>query len=133
MSRRIFIVDDHVAVREIYTLFFEEAGGLEVCGAVATAEEALQNVPNCSPDLVIIDVSLPGMNGIDLVRRLRQENAGIRLLVISGHDELRYAGPAREAGADGFVRKGNAEAVLEAVDALLEGNLYFPGTIANGR
>lgn len=126
MNKCVYIVEDHDEVREGYILFFEMIGGLDVCGAVATAEQALEEIPGLAPDMVIIDISLPGMNGLSLVESLRSTSPGIRLLVVSGHHESQYTEPARQAGADGFVRKGDADVILEAVERVLSGGQFFP-------
>lgn len=126
MDTSVYIVEDHDEVREGYVMFLEMIGGMRVCGAVATAEQALQEVPTLAPDIVLVDISLPGMNGLNLVRRLRSTVPGIRLLVVSGHDARQYTQPAREAGADGFVRKGDADLILDGLRSVLGGRQFFP-------
>lgn len=126
MRHSVYIVEDHDDVREGYVMFLEMIGGMKVCGAAATAEDALNELSGLSPDVIIVDISLPGMNGLKLVKLLRSRSPDIRLLVVSGHDETQYTEPAREAGADGFVRKGDADRILEALQRVLNGGQFFP-------
>lgn len=118
MAVRVFIVEDHDIVRESYVMLFELEPRLEVVGAVASAEEALEQIDAAAPDLVVIDISLPGMSGLELVERLRASHPELRLLVVTGHDESRYAQASARAGADGFVKKGSADRILEAIARL---------------
>lgn len=126
MNERVYIVEDHPDVRETYIMFLRAIGGLDVLGAAATGQQALDEVPALAPDLVIIDVSLPGMSGLDIVKALRERSPSVRLLVVSGHDEVHFTEPARQSGADGFVRKGDADTMLKAVRTVLDGDQYFP-------
>lgn len=122
MKRKIFIVEDHEVVRESYVMLFDMAEDLEVCGDVASAEEALERIPDAAPDLVLVDVSLPGMNGLELIRRLLQDDPTLTALVITGHHDDQYRTAALQAGACGFVTKD------EGPDALMQA-VY--GTLAN--
>ena len=115
--RRLFIVEDHLIMRQSYVMLFNWSADIEVCGAVETAEEALREIPAARPELVLIDVSLPGMNGLQLVEVLRRQQPDLRLLVVTGHDEEHYAEAAIRAGADGFIRKGDTAALLQIVEA----------------
>lgn len=121
MSHRIFIVEDHPIMQESLLLYLETEPDLEVCGVADTAEDALQQVFASEADLVIVDVSLPGMNGIELVRAIRAQQPELPCLVMSGHDEVRYAGMAEKVGAVGYVMKDSADAIVEAIRSALEG------------
>ena len=114
MKRRIFIVEDHDVVRESYTLFLNMEADLEVCGAAGTAEDALEQLSTAEPDLLLVDVSLPGMSGIELLQKLRSEGAEVPALVVTGHDNDQYRRGAAEAGARGFVMKQEDPDVLVA-------------------
>lgn len=120
MTHRLLIVEDHPVMRATYRMLFSREPSLEVAADVATGREALEMLPEVQPDLAIVDISLPEMNGLELIPHLRRLQPGLRILVITGHHEPHYASAAYEAGADGFIRKGNAAAILEAVYALLE-------------
>lgn len=120
MPARVFIVEDHDIVRESYVMLFELEPSLEVCGAVASAEEALEQIEAAAPDLAIIDISLPGMSGLELVEILRASRPELRMLVVTGHDESRYAEASVRAGADGFIKKGSADRILDAIARLID-------------
>ena len=107
-------------MRESLVMYLDVEPDLEVCGAVESAEEALAQVFALPVDLMLVDVSLPGMNGIDLVRHLHIRQPDLLCLIVSGHDEGRYAAPAREAGAVGYVMKDSADAVIEAIRNVLK-------------
>ena len=119
--KRIFIVEDHELVLESYATLIDMQDGVEVAGSAATAEEALAALPQAAPDLVLADISLPGMSGIDLLRRLRQEGPSPPVLIITGHDDEHYERDAHAAGACGFVLKSSGpQALLTALRESLQ-------------
>lgn len=120
MKSRIFIVEDHPIMRQTYTVLFGSSGEFEVCGTASSAEEALRLIPAASPDLILADISLPGMSGLQFVKELREASNGIRVLVTSGHDGVHYANEAERAGADGFVTKGDFQELLREIRQLLK-------------
>ena len=125
MTYRVFIVEDHPIMRASYAMLCREMGDVELCGAAETAEAALTAVPEAAPDLVVVDVSLPGMDGIELVPHLLQRQPDLKVLVISGYAESAYARSALQAGACGFVMKGNAEEMMIAMRKVLQSGFYL--------
>ncbi len=122
----IFIIDDHVAVRQGYTLLIQREADMQVCGETATADEALRLVADCKPDIVVLDISLQGsVDGVDLLRRLHAELPDLAVLVVSGHDEMVYAKRVLQLGARGYVMKGDALAFLQALRQVAEGHTYI--------
>ena len=116
MIRKIFIVEDQDLVRESYEMLIDIEDGLEVCGEAATAEEALERLPATAPDLVLVDVSLPGMSGFELVRRLRDAYPHLPVLVLSGHDHATHGAAAEEAGAVAFLSKHDGpDAIVRSI------------------
>jgi two-component system invasion response regulator UvrY len=101
-----------------------------VCGDAATAEAALTGVIEAEPDLVLIDVSLPGMNGIELARLLRQRQPMLRLAMLSGHSEKTHVIQALSAGAHGYIVKGNVDEVAPAIRQILRGEQYLSAGLA---
>ena len=99
--------------------------GLSVCGAAASAEEALEYLPDAAPDVVIVDMALPGMSGTDLIATLQQNGATPRCLVLSGHSDVTYAKRALAAGSQGYVLKGSAHELEEAIREVLAGKTYL--------
>jgi len=125
-KKKIFIVDDHPVLRDGLTEMLNRSSELRVCGEASTAEEALERIPALAPDLVVVDLSLPGMNGIDLVKALKVRIPSIRILVLSMHDESLHAERAMRAGARGYVMKHQvAKEVQDAVRTVLGGELYL--------
>ncbi len=125
MKKRILIVDDHPLVRKGLALTLEAEPDLEVCAQAASAEEALSLLDKVQPDLAIVDISLPGMSGLELIKHLQAWKQHLPVLVISRHDEALYAERAIRAGARGYVMKVEAvEVIVKAVRRVLAGGLY---------
>lgn len=122
MKSRIFILEDHAVMRRGYRALINGEMDLEVCGEAETAAEAFSNIPRTAPDLVIADISLEGMNGIEFIKRLHTEYPEIEVLVVSMHDESLYAERALHAGAAGYLMKNEAESrVIPAIRRVLNG------------
>jgi DNA-binding NarL/FixJ family response regulator len=117
---RVFIVEDHPVVRRGYVAFISREPGMEVCGEAGSAQEALAALPTAKADVVVLDVSLPGgMNGIDLLRELKGIYPDLPILVVSGNEEAVYGELVVGLGAWGYLMKGNAEAFIQAVRAMI--------------
>jgi DNA-binding NarL/FixJ family response regulator len=123
--RRVFIVEDHEDMRTVLIDFLGLAVGVDVCGTASTAEEAIVSLRDLGADLAVVDVSLPGMSGIDLVQQLRGSHPGLACLMLSGHGEIRYVQRALDAGARGYVLKGDARELPHAIDDILAGGIYL--------
>jgi DNA-binding NarL/FixJ family response regulator len=122
---QIFIVEDHQVMREAYQMLLEMEPDLEVCGTAATGEDALSALKATQPDLMLVDVSLPGMSGIELVQQLQTRYPALPTLVISGHDETVYAEQALRAGAKGYLdKKGISHIMLDAIRQVLDGKSF---------
>lgn len=116
---RILIVEDHPVVRKGYVALMQRMPELEICGEATTAEEALELLPDCDPDLMLVDVSLPGeMSGIDLLRMLKEKRPNLPILVVSGNEEAVYGEAVLDAGAWAYVMKGNAATLLSTLREL---------------
>ena len=89
--KKIYIVEDHPTFRRGLTQILNEAGGLTVCGMAGTVDQALRGIARTNPDLVLVDISLPGKSGLELIKELRSADRAVKLLVISMHDEALYA------------------------------------------
>ena len=125
-KRRILIVDDHAVLRDGLTEMINHSKELRVCGEASSAEEALERIPDCKPDLVLVDLSLPGMNGMDLVKTLKSQHPSIKTLVLSMHEESLYAARSIRAGAKGYIMKRQvAREVEAAIRTVLGGELYL--------
>jgi DNA-binding NarL/FixJ family response regulator len=121
----VFIVEDHKMVRHMISQLIQRSPDFILCGEAASAEAALAQIPDCQPQLVLVDVSLPGMNGIELIRILHDQYPDIWTLALSAHDESFYAGQALSAGARGYVMKEKSETLLEALRQVRNGDIYI--------
>lgn len=119
---RVLIVDDHRAIRLGLGALVDSEPDLEVCGAADTGEAALDLATSLDPDVVIMDVSMPGAGGISATRRIQQECPRVRVLVLTWHADEGHVHAAFEAGATGYLLKGDDDrAVLDAVHAVARG------------
>lgn len=121
---QIFVVDDHPIIRRALRSLLENESDILICGEAATALEALDKVANAKPDLVLIDISLPELGGIELVRILRDREPKIPLAILSGHRDG-YVKQALEAGASGYILKGNSDDLPEAIRLIAKGEQYL--------
>src|ERR1700738_4569521 len=123
---RVFVVDDHPIVRQGLALLINREPDLIVCGEAEEAQTALTAIEDLRPDILIVDISLQGPDGIDLVKTIRTKHAGMPVLVLSMHDESIYAERALRAGANGYIMKQEAtERVLIAIRRILKGEVYL--------
>ena len=124
--RKILIVDDHPLVRRGLSDLISDEQTLAVCGEAADCDEAMQMLRECRPDLVIVDISLGGKSGLDLIKRICVHDSTIRILVSSMHDEVLFAERCIRAGATGYINKEVAtERVIEAINHVLAGEIYL--------
>jgi DNA-binding NarL/FixJ family response regulator len=129
---RIFIVDDHPIVREGLALMMNREPDMVVCGEAEEAASALQALPVAKPDFLIVDISLSGPDGLDLLKSIRLRFPNLPVLILSMHDESIYAERALRAGANGYIMKQEAtEKVLVAVRQILRDKVYVSDRIAN--
>ncbi|HTS22333.1 MAG TPA: response regulator transcription factor [Casimicrobiaceae bacterium] len=129
----VLLVDDHAVVREGYRRLLERAEGIEVAGEAASAMEAYQAFRQVDPDVVVMDISLPDVSGIEAMRRLLLRDPRARVLVFSIHDEPVFADRAFRAGARGYVTKASAPDVLvDAVRAVARADTFLSPDIAHG-
>lgn len=123
---RILIVDDHPLMRKGLALTLSAEPDLEVVGQAADAEEALSVFDKLEPDLVLIDISLPGMSGLELLKHLLALNPDLLALMVSRHDEALYAERSVRAGAKGYVMKLEAgDDIVQAVRHVIRGGIYM--------
>jgi DNA-binding NarL/FixJ family response regulator len=122
----ILVVDDHPIVRQGLTLLINQEPDLGVCAEAENAEQALQAVENQHVDLAIVDISLLGSNGVELTEKIKLNFPDLPVLILTMHDEARYAKRAFQAGAKGYVTKHEAaETIITAIRLILSGKRYF--------
>lgn len=129
-NKRIYIVDDHPIMRKGMAMILEKEIGFEVCGQAESGEEALGEIVDLKPDATVIDISLPGMNGIELVKNVLHQVPDLKILIVSRHDEELYAERALRAGAKGYLMKLEAvEILVTALRQILQGGIYLSQNI----
>src|SRR5437867_9619496 len=130
-AKRILIVDDHPLFRKGLEELIQSDDSFAVCGEAGNAAEAMDVIRKLSPELAIVDLSLPGANGIELIKNIRAEFPKLPILVLSLHDESLYAVRALRAGADGYVMKHEAMAnVIQAIREVFNGRRYLSRAMA---
>jgi len=132
MTSKIYLVEDHEIVREMVGNYIESFPDFEICGMAATGEEALESLVDEEVDLILIDTSLPGMSGIDLVRKVLTLRPALCCVIYSGHGETAYIEQAVRAGARGYVLKGNPEELADALRQVLSGETYLSEALRMG-
>ena len=131
-KRRVFIVDDHPLLRQGLALLINREEDLIVCGEAEEAQAAMRAISQCQPDILIVDISLNGPDGLDLLKSIRNLYPDLPVLILSMHDEATYAERALRARANGYIMKQEAtEKVLVAVRRILNGEIYLSDRIAN--
>jgi DNA-binding NarL/FixJ family response regulator len=128
----IFIVDDHPIVRQGLALLINREPDLAVCGDAEEAGTALRRIEELKPDLIVVDVSLNGPDGLDLLKDIRARDSNLPVLILSMLDESLYAERALRAGANGYIMKQEAtDRVLVAIRRILDGEIYLSDRMSN--
>jgi DNA-binding NarL/FixJ family response regulator len=129
---KIFVVDDHPIVRQGLGLLINREPDMIVCGAAEETQSALRAISTLQPDVMVVDISLTGPDGLELVKTIRTRDANLPILVLSMHDESIYAERALRAGANGYIMKQEAtEKVLVAIRRILRGDVYLSDRVSS--
>ncbi len=132
MKRKVLVIDDHPIVREGLAQMINREPDLSVVGDAAGMQKALQLIEALRPDILIVDISLEGPDGLDLLKQIRTHDPGLPVLILSMHDESIYAERALRAGANGYIMKQEAtDNVLNALRRILNHEVYVSQRIAN--
>jgi DNA-binding NarL/FixJ family response regulator len=130
-KKRVFIVDDHPIFRQGLARLIDVELDLSVCGEAASAAHALEALRQTAADVVLVDISLPGADGVELVKHLIAEHPGLPILVVSVHDEQTYGLRSLRAGALGYLMKREGKELLwQALRAVLNGQVWVSPTLA---
>lgn len=125
MSIKILLVDDHMVVRAGFRMLLATGDGIEVIGEAERGEQAIQLYQELQPDMLVMDLSMPGIGGLETIRRIVQRDSQARILVFSVHHEQVYVSRALNAGAQGYITKNSAPGILtEAIEAIMKGQCY---------
>ncbi len=129
---RILLVDDHQMVREGLKALLEKQEGLEVTGEAEDGRAAVKMVEKLNPDLVVMDVTMPGLNGIEATRQITKRFHNVKILALSMHKDDRFVLEMLDAGAAGYTLKSSAfQELAEAIRAVLAGEIYLSPRIAS--
>lgn len=132
MATRIYIVDDHPLVRQGLSQVINSESDMVVCGEAEDAPQAMKGVGPAEPDVIIVDISLRGNNGLELIKNLKAIHENIPILVFSMHDESIYAQRALRAGAKAYVMKKEPPSkVVEAIRRIIKGEIYVSPSVAD--
>lgn len=119
------MVEDHPTFREGLAQIINAERDLAVCGEAGTADLALKAIVQLRPDLALVDITLPGKSGLELIKELRRDNRTVKVLVLSMHDEALYANRVLKAGGDGYIMKQEDPAeIVHAIRDVLAGHIY---------
>jgi DNA-binding NarL/FixJ family response regulator len=122
----VLIVDDHPMLRERLALLIRQEADMQVCGEASNIQQAMEMILAAPPDIAIVDITLKGSSGLELLKDLKARKIDLPVLVLSMHDESLYAERVLRAGARGYITKDEAsEEVMAAIRCVLEGNVYL--------
>ncbi|QPK63884.1 response regulator transcription factor [Methylomonas sp. LL1] len=123
---KIILVDDHAVVRAGFKMLLATGGTIDVIGEASRGEQAIQLYQELEPDMVVMDLSMPGIGGLETIRRIVQRDNQALILVFSVHHEQVYVNRALSAGAKGYITKNSAPEILsEAIVAIMQGDCYI--------
>jgi len=129
---RVLLIDDHPIVRQGLALLIDREADLSVCGEAEGARSAFHAIATLRPDIVLLDISLSGPDGLDVLKEIRMKTGSLPVLILSMHDESIYAERAMRAGANGYIMKQEAtEKVLVAIRRILQGGVYLSDRLTN--
>lgn len=129
---RVVLADDHVFVRDGIKSLLKNEANIEVVGEAADGLEALKSVEINQPDLLILDIRMPNLNGIEVIEKLRSQNNLVKIVMLSMYESEEYVLKSIKAGADGYLLKGSSkEEFLKALHTVSAGGKYFSGDISS--
>lgn len=128
----VVLVDDHAVVRTGFRLLLESSADIRVIAELDSGEAINQHVVELNPDVIVMDLSMPGMGGLEAIRRVRSKLPRIKILVFTMHDSVAFVEQALEAGASGYITKNNAPNVLvDAIRKIADGEKYVDEKLAS--
>ncbi len=127
----VMLVDDHAVVRMGFKLLLDGSSDIKVIGEAESGEEAVRRFQDISPDVLVMDISMPGIGGLEAIDRVLAKRSSQKILVLSGHEDGMHAKRVLKAGAAGYLTKRSAaDALMEAVRTVHRGKIYVESSIA---
>ena len=131
MAIRVVITDDHIMVREGLKQLLELDGTVRVVGEASDGYECLSVIKEKKPDILLLDINMPNLNGIQTLERIKKDKINVKVLMLTIHNEVEYVERAKYLGADGYVLKDSESSVLKkAINTVLRGNTYIQSNMA---
>ncbi len=130
MMIRIFVADDHAELREGVKRIAEDTEDLRVTGEASTGQEVVEQMVNQAWDVVLLDITMPGQSGLEVLHHLTQTYPSLPVLMFSVHSEPRYAAQAFKAGAAGYLTKDSSEELVGALRQVAQGGRYVSSALA---
>lgn len=125
------LVDDHAVVRMGFRLLLQGASDIDVIGEASSGEEAVRKFMELAPDVLVMDISMPGIGGLEAIDRVLAKNPQQKILVLSAHEDVMHARRVLKAGASGYLTKRSAaEVLIEAIHAVFKGSVFLEPQIA---
>lgn len=122
----VMIADDHSLIREGLKQLLEFDGTIKVVGEASNGKECLEKIYVCNPDVLLLDINMPEMNGIEVLKKMKAENSQIKVLILTVHNEMDYLMKAVDIGVDGYILKDSESAELKkAIRAVMDGENYI--------
>lgn len=126
MKTKVMITDDHSLIREGIRQLLEFDGSIEVIGEASNGVECLEKLEILSPDVLLLDINMPEMNGIDVLKKLKETESDVKVLILTVHNELEYLLKAIDIGVDGYILKDSESSELKkAIDIICKGENYI--------
>ena len=123
---RILLVDDHAVVRAGYQMLLEQSDKIEIIAEAASGEQASKLFTDLNPDVVVMDLSLPGIGGLEAIQRIMRKDANAKILVFSMHEDTVFVDQALRAGARGYLTKSSApKTLIKAIEEIARGGVYI--------
>ncbi len=128
---RVLIADDHIIVREGLRALLQSQPDIEVVGEATNGEDTVAKTAELNPDIILMDITMPGMNGLEATRQIKQDNPKVKILILTMHEGDEYFFKILEAGASGyFVKGGSSSELISALHAVCRGDVFLYPTMA---
>lgn len=130
MAIKVMIADDHSLIREGIKQLLEFDGSIEVVAQAADGNETLEVLADVTPDILLLDINMPNMNGIDVLQELKRKNSEMKILILTVHNEVEYLIKAVDIGADGYVLKdAGSDELKDAINRVIHGEQYIQSSM----